>query len=255
MKTNTLRYSVIVPLALGATFLFGGPKPAMAQYDFFPTNTTINYVLPGSDWAGAVVGYANAADWSSHVHRTSPSITIAAGASIPAGGALFVCNHSVVKMSGGTVSTVLAQNNSTVKITGGSSGPAGAYDTATINVHGGKITGNLTGEYGGAVNVYGGHIGNSTDYAEVTAGSAMNIYGGTFAAGYIYVGIATDPATGNPIMGAATLNMYGPSLTIASTLSISGGYEYTLKGSLNDGTNVTGLKVVVLTGSVFNLLP
>jgi len=256
MNTNLLR-SVIVTLALGSTLLFGALGAATAQYDFFPSNATINYSLPWSSWSGAVVGYANQSEWSSHTKGTSPTVDVVAGASIPS--VLFAYNSSVVNMSGGSVANVSAQDSSVVNMTGGSIGQAGVYDAATVNVSGGHINGYLSGLYGGTVNVDGGKIGNSSAYAGVAAGSTMNISGGTYVSGVVYVGIATDPASGVPTMGAATLNMYGarlwsgPSLTIASVLSTPDGYEYTLKGTLIDGTNVTGLKVFVVTGSVFNL--
>jgi hypothetical protein len=255
MNTNTLYQSVTVTLALVATLLFGAHTAANAQYTFFPHNATINYALPASA-DSAVVGYPNQADWSSHTHGTSPTIKVVAGASVAYN---YTYNSSIVHMSGGNVSCFLIQDNSIVNVTGGSIGQVGAYDTGTINVHSGRILGYLTGAYGGTVNVYGGIIGSTNYWAGVATGSTMNIYGGTFYGGsgtsaLIYVGIANDPIRG-VVTGAATLNMYGyrGSLTIGSVLSTSDGYEYTLKGSLRDGTDVTGYKVFVLTGSTFNL--
>ena len=259
MNTNTLYRSVIVTLALGAALLFGVHTTANAQYTFFPKKATISYALPTSA-DSAVVGYPNQADWSSHTHGTSPTIKVVTGASIAYS---YTYNSSIVHMSGGNVSCWLVQDNSIVNVTGGTIGQVGVYNTATVNVHSGNILGYLTAAYGGTVNVYGGIIGSTNYWAGVATGSTMNIYGGTFyggsgTSGLIYVGIANDPIRG-VVMGASTLNMYGSrsggvsSLAIASVLSITSGYEYTLKGSLRDGTNATGLKVIVLTGSTFNV--
>jgi hypothetical protein len=255
MNTNTLYPSVTLTLALAATLLIGAHTSAKAQYTFFPNNATINYALPASS-NSAVVGYPNQADWSAHTHGTSPTIKVASGASIDYG---YTYNSSIVHMSGGNVSCFLIQDNSLVNVTDGTIGQVGVYDTATFNIHNGRVLGYLTAAYGGTVNVYGGIIGSTNYWAGVATGSTMNIYGGMFFGGsgssaLIYVGIANDPIRG-VVTGAATLNMYGyrGSLSIGSVLSVSGGYEYTLKGSLRDGTNVTGYKVFVLTGSTFNI--
>jgi hypothetical protein len=258
MNTNTLYQSVTVTLALVATLLFGAHTTANAQYTFFPNNATINYALPSSS-DSAVVGYPNKADWSAHTHRTSPTIKVETGASIVYN---YTYNSSVVNMSGGYVSCFLIQDNSIVNVTSdGTIGQVGAYDTGTINVHSGRILAYLTGAYGGTVNVYGGIIGSTNYWAGVATGGTMNIYGGMFYGGsgtsaLVYVGIANDPIRG-VVTGAATLNMYGArvgsTLAVASVASMTGGFEYTLKGSLRDGTNVTGFKVFVLTGSTFNI--
>src|SRR5579871_1530770 len=253
MNTNTISRSFIVTLALGATLLLGAHTTARAQYTFFPHNATINYALPSSS-NSAVVGYPNQADWSAHTHGTSPTIYVKSGASIDYS---YTFNSSIVHMSGGNVSCWLIQDSSAVGVTGGTIGQVGVYDTAKINVHSGRILGYLTAAYGGTANVYGGIIGSTNYYAGVATGGTMNIYGGMFYGGsgtsaLVYVGIANDPIRG-VVEGAATLNMYkGSSLTISSVVSMTGGYEYTLKGFLKDGTNVTGFKVFVLTGSTFN---
>jgi hypothetical protein len=257
MNANTVFRSFIVTLALGSALLLGAHATARAQYTFFPHNATINYALPASA-NSAVVGYPNQADWSSLTHGSSPTIKVTTGASMDY---CYTYNSSILHMSGGNVSCFLIQNNSAVGVTGGTIGQVGVYDTGTINIHGGRILGYLTGAYGGTVNVYGGIIGSTNDWAGVTTGSTMNIYGGTFYGGsgssaLVYVGIGNDPIRG-VVTGAATLNMYGArtgsTLAVSSVLNTSEGYEYTLKGSLRDGTNVTGFKVFVLTGSVFNI--
>jgi hypothetical protein len=280
MKTNTYR-SILSALALGTTLLLGSHQSATAQagaYTFFPNNATINYTLPAWStfnsqpvYETAIVGYANFNNWTSQINGTSPTINVVAGAYIGSG--LYTFNSSVVNISGGTVGGggVFACDTSTVNLTGGlQPGGATTYYGGTINVYNGCSPGYLAAQ-GGTVNVYGGSIGSRGIDAFAIDYGTMNIYGGTFVSGQIYIyNGATLNVYGNlghlgfKWLGNRLVPVYFPAHIVTATLvnknangppgsyGIGGYTEYTLKGSLSDGTNVTGVQVLVTNGGPSN---
>ena len=110
--------------ALGLTV-----RPAAAQTNYFPVDTTIDYAVNGD----AFIGYSTAYTLS------SPTVNLVKGGDI--GGILEVYNGSTFNMSAGAVDDLLwAFNSSTMNVSGGAVGSyLYAIDKSTVTVSGGTF--------------------------------------------------------------------------------------------------------------------
>lgn len=198
-------------IALGALSLVISGSTANAQTTYFPYNATINYAVPNP----AVVGYANDNDYNNNLNGTSPTVNLVGGGSI--NGSMEADNSSILNIHGGSVSsTVIASNHSTINISDGSLGSyLRAYDNSVVNVSGGSIADALS----------------AFDH------STFNLRGGTF---------------GNVIFAAqsSTVNFFGTGLSdTLVTDNYRGFSQYSLSGSLLDGTDLTGKNLYVQNGT------
>lgn len=132
---------------------------------FFPSDTTINYAVPGN----ATVGYANGDD-AFHKTGTSPTVNLIEGSDIDF---LSLENASTLNISGGTADFVSAYNTSTVNISGGMVTYVSANDNSTLNITGGTIEFILM-EGSPVINLFGGNI---LYHLSSKDNATLNIYG------------------------------------------------------------------------------
>ena len=231
MKTNgSLCASLFGALAL----LLGSGSAARAQANvYFPNDATINYAISGS----AVVGYANDADYANQKNGSSPTVSFVAGskAGSGGGGGVSVYNHGTVNLKdGSSVYNLSAYNNSVVNISAAANANTiTAGDASQVTISGGRIS-SVFASGNSVVTITGGTV-----FSDVLAGSggAINISGGALNSPYLY------------IYPGGSLNLSGAGLSATLTGSRPGSeiLVYTLKGTLTDGTDVSGKSVVLYT--------
>jgi hypothetical protein len=259
-------------LCLSITLLATSTQKVQAQV-YINANTTINNTI-SSD---VIVGQ------SGHGGVTNPVLDAIVGADVQ--GSLYTFNTSTMNMNGGTINNALTVNNSTVNMNGGTIRTLQIFDNSTANISGGTVSSVLYTARTSVTNISGGSIENLYPFNN----STVNINGGVF--NYL---LASDSSTVNINSGivnntlynnnAATLNLsggtvgdlylydssvyniYGPNLTstlIGTNVSAGGALntgdlfsQYTLDGTLADGTDITGKSLFVVNGSTgsFNLL-
>jgi hypothetical protein len=198
-------------------------RPAAAQYNWYPTDSTINYAV-SSGYAD--VGYSSYGNYSTKTNPTSPTVNFAPGA--VATGYLVGFNQSTINVTGGQVQTHLyAHDSSTFNISGGAIYAIASYETSIVNIS--AIT--------------------QAVVTEALAASTINITGGAFGnlSGISFI----DQTTGG-------FNFYGTGLsaTRIGADSTYGGVDYRLTGILQSGDSVTGKVINVGSGATpFTLNP
>ena len=165
--------------ALGAFALLGLNRPANAQsndqFIYFPVNTTISSDVPSPPNPNqyAIIGYANAPDFSALRNPTSPTVSLVSGT---VWGNMQVYNQSVFNMTGGRVNVRLrAHDTSVVNIFGGGAGTVlEADDYSTVNFKGGSTGYGLYANDSSIVNVSGGNAGHIIVGAVSVTGNTVN---------------------------------------------------------------------------------
>lgn len=168
-STHRFSRSVSAPFLgmAGLITLSLATRPAAAQATtYFPSDTTINYAVPGDAFVG----------FNTSLVPSSPTVNIATGGLI--NGILEVYNSSIVNLSGGTVSDILW-----------------AMNTSTINVSGGLVDSYLYATQGSTFHVSGGTFGQyqGVSFADVTTGT-FNFVGSGLS-------FAPDPSGQTPFGG------------------------------------------------------
>ena len=118
-------------------------RPVAAQTYYFPSDTTINYHVPGDAYVGYSTAYA----------LSSPTVNLVNNGLID--GVAEIYNGSTFNMSGGSVSDLLW-----------------AFNTSTVNVSGGSVGSYLYAINGSSFNVSGGTFGQyqGVNFADMTTG-------------------------------------------------------------------------------------
>lgn len=246
------------------------------SYLHVPSDTTLESPVT-QDFA--IIGYSGGQYNEDTLAReftgpSSPTVTIADGAAIPAAE---VFNSSVVNATGGAWNVDL-YDHSTLNVLGGNNGVGASvlsFESSTVNIFNGTMFG-IYGQ-GQRVNVYGGTINtlesnSNTTYLGDNLGSCVTeVTGGTFIAGGNLTAFNDGVINlrGGVIHSdflraaeGATLNIYGSNLA-AHLVNSSGanGYSiYMLSGSLADGNPIDGIEMrirndgVTYGHSTFNLI-
>lgn len=259
-------FRTLCALAMGVVAAAGPADRASAQpftYTFFPTTTTIDAAYT-TDFqiVGFSAGQFNPDTFAPEfTGPSSPTITIAAGASLPD---VEIFNSSVVNVTGGT-STVVPYDTSTVNIQGGVVRTALSFDSAVVNMHAGRCE-DLEGQ-GARVNVYGGTVGivvaNSSisGLGDQLGSCAVDVFGGTFEAGS-YLAAFNNGVLNlrggliqSDFIGAGeggTLNIYGTNLAaqLVNPNSANGSSIYRLSGQLADGSSIDGVEMRIRNDGV-----
>lgn len=224
---STLAFLVAMVLATGR---------ADAQDAFFPVDTTLDAGNPVVD--NAYVGYASFDDYLSQVNGTSPTLTMISGASI--GFNMQIFNRSVLNVTGGvigsTFGSMLAYDHSTVNMSGGLIGlDVNTQGTSSFKLSGGTVGDDVTTLDRSSARISGGTIGHSL---LINSQSTVRMSGGTVIADIF-------------VQDQGKLTMFGNGLSSVLTDSDYQGFysQYTLYGSLKDGTDLTGRTVLVQNGS------
>jgi hypothetical protein len=233
MKTS------ILTCALSAAALLALSPTAQAQYVFFPNDTTIDYTVTQDI---AILGYANENDYTNRVNGTSPTVALVTGGFVnvvnaynsslfnmsggDAGLQVQSFDSSTLNISGGHVSDVVTGDDiSTVNMSGGRAGLLQAAGSSTVNMSGGSTDNPLFALDSGIINFSGG----SAPGLQATESSVINYRGGATTGTHLF---AEDDST---------LNLYGMSLSSVLVDPNAFGYtEYSLSGTLLDGTSVDG---------------
>lgn len=205
----------------------------------------------------------------------------------PNGGAVYMDDpKGVVTISGGTIEDCSAANGGAIYMTAGTftmdgdqthiqncsaaeNGGAVYLGGGDMTIKGGTINGNKATENGGAIYLGGGTLTvgedtisvNDTDIAQITGNTAGNSGGGAYIDGGDVVvntgNIAGNTATGNG--GGVAVNngnytMNGGNVDNNTSATGSGGGIYVASASNTDSgsTDVSDIKVNILSGSVSN---
>ena len=212
-------------LALGAFIFLGASNAASAQtYNFFPYNTTINFLVTNY----AIVGYARG-NFAHFQIPSSPTVNIVSGAILTD---LDIYNSSIVNFSEGAASSGLyAGDSSMVNMSGGVISQQ-AVASGTINLSGGIIRQGLIAADSGTVNMSGG----IAPYLSAFNNSTVNLGGGGIYGLYVY--------------NNSIVNIFGSNLNYTLINPNDGRFsEYNLNGTLTDGTILNNKPLLVQIGS------
>jgi len=163
---------------------------------------------------------------------------------------------SVVNMNGGSAGRFSTHNNSKGNLYDGVvSGDVTAFDQSTINVYGGTIQGNVQAY--GTVNIYGGNKATPNSVNIASFGGLVQ-YGGNEAKPDL---ISIASSGGLPdlfAVDAGRVQVFGSGLTerlldpnfLYEGDGISGFFsKYALSGILQDGTDISGISLLVQNGT------
>jgi hypothetical protein len=139
-------------------------------------------------------------------------------------------------VAGGSVAEQVATNHtSAFNVYGGSTGgDVEGHDASTVNVYGGSIGSQLVSLGNSTVNIYAGRV--ATDMSAEQNG-VLNVYGGSFGGDLV-------SAT-----GATVVNLFGSDLALTDPVAVNDRRtDYTLMGTLEDGTSLDGKTAIAFNG-------
>jgi hypothetical protein len=233
MRALSLVRNTVALTALSALALGGSLTAASAQ-DVYYTDGLTHTIDDTQSVLNAIVGHdalGNATDPTTG-NPYNATVNVVTGGSIQG---LFAYNSSQVNVSSGSVGSLLAADSSQVNVSGGSLIFLDAYNSSQVNVSGGSVSGLLA-------------FGDSQ--------SQVTVSGGTF--GQVTVDNGTGPGPGANFYdrsgGGFTLIGHNLAATnVGADLSVGGGTDYTLTGTLLDGTDLSGYVLSLGNGSAVTL--
>ena len=248
---NTLKYFLTAALGIGAM------NAAQATV-YFDQATTINYQIN----ALTILGYNNlnpftvqivtGADIEDNCQANNAVSVVMSDGTIT--GRLITTQNSLAAVSGGTVGYgLLVNDTSRMNVSGGTFGDVETQYNGQADLSGGRVltylqaTGSslltnagaavgdyvLTGEQG-TVNLRGGSVAS---YLEADDQSTINLFGGS-------VGSYLQASS------SGIINVYGSNLQLTNATPYNGGTQYTLRGTLQDGTLLNNTAVTFDSGSI-----
>jgi hypothetical protein len=237
MRALSLVRNTVALTALSALALGGSLTAASAQDVFYTAGTsTIDATqsVLGNAWVGLDAQF-NSTDPNTG-NPYNATVNVVTGGSV--GGQLDAFNSSQVNVSGGSVSLLQALNSSQVTVSGGSVSELFADHSSQVNVSGGSVS-VLEAQNSSQVNVSGG----SFSVLLADHSSQVNVSGGTFGQFTFGDGTFTSPNVNFYDRSSGGFTLIGHNLAatnVGTDLTRGGGTDYTLTGTLLDGTNLSG---------------
>ena len=249
-------HSRIAPTILMAAFALISGRFAFAQDGYYSTGT---YTIDAAHSVNtAYVGFDSGGHTTDGMGNPyNPTVNLVPGGSVH--NDIFSVGNSQVNIEGGFADSIISngssqftfssglvndfadlRGNTRFNLYGGTiTNRLQGNDTTLINVYGGTVNGSVLAYNNGQVNIYGGTINGGL---ETQNQSDVTIYGGTFGlySGYNFV-LYTN--------GVGNLTLVGYNLR-ADNLGTdpSGGTDYALSGTLQDGTDLAGYTLQDNTG-------
>lgn len=191
---------------LGLALALSGLAAVGFGQTFFPNDATISYPISN----GAVVGYGDYWSWQTETNKSSPIVSVVAGASINALGAY---NGSKVTIQDAAIGNLNSTDSATIDFRSGSiSGTVEAWNQSILSLYSGTTSGLVKSDYGGRLNLYGTRQTNGGFY---------------FAGRYSHFAF------------------YGTGLTSTYNGRSLGTDYYGISGTLTDGTVLNGTELLV----------
>lgn len=190
---------------------------------YFPGDATINYEVP--DYA--IIGQ------DALGNNFSPTINLITGGSVD--GILQTYNGSLVNMTGGTIGNGVITNDTSifVKSNGSVNGLVYALNSSALKLQGGTLTDGVQIQDTATLAMSGGSV--SLDLM-ASGNSLVDMSGGKIGGNFY----AFD---------ASVIKFHGTNLKEVLNSAMDGYSDYTLSGTLMDGTSLNGKELLVQTGT------
>lgn len=228
----TTRFCALCSVLVAALFLNAMNVDAQAfNYAFYPTDATINTAISKPN---TVFGYPDYNSYLANKNGSSPTISIAPGASL---NGIYSYYHSAVNVSGGTANLLDAYNTNIVTLSGGNINTLQSYMSSTIIISANGIIASSLQIYDQSIaNILGGSVNG-----EIRADGTVNISGGNINASLQdYNGI---------------INVYGTNLTSTFQFyDVSHNSIYSVSGILQDNTPFNNITAIVGASGRLNLI-